>query len=114
MSGFERACDSRGLKVNVEKSKVLMIKKDQMGSCKKVKVSREEMQEVDKFNCLAVMISIDGGMGEEVVHRVLEERKVWGRMAKLWKNNMIPREVKQELYERVVIQPWFMVWRRGH
>ena len=61
------------------------------------------MQEVDKFKYFRVMISTDGGRGEEVAHRVLEGRKVWGTMAKLWKENMISREVKRELYERVVI-----------
>ena len=34
---------------------------------------------------------------EEVVHKVLKGRKVWGTMAKLWKGNMISREVKREL-----------------
>ena len=53
-----------------------------MWCCEKVRVSGEEMQEVDKFN--NVVISTDGGMGEEVAHRVLEERKVWGTMVKLW------------------------------
>ena len=38
---------------------------------------------MDKFNSVGVMISTDGGMGEEVAHRVLERRKVWGTMAKL-------------------------------
>ena len=37
-SEFERACDSMGLKINVRKSKVLTIKKDQIGSCEKVRV----------------------------------------------------------------------------
>ena len=46
-----------------------------MGSCEKVKVNGEEMQEVDKFNYLEVMISTDGSMGEEVAHMVLEGRK---------------------------------------
>ena len=32
-----------------------------------------------------------------------EGRKVWGRMEKLWMENMIYREVKHELYERVGI-----------
>ena len=61
------------------------------------------MQDVDKFNYLGVMISTDAGLVEEVVHWVLEGRKVWGTMAKLWKEKMIFREVKWELYERVVI-----------
>ena len=38
-----------------------------------------------------------------MVHRVLEGRKVCGTMAKLWKENVISRELKRELYERVVI-----------
>ena len=40
---------------------------------------------MDKFNYFRVMISIDGGMGEEVAHRLLEGRKVWGMIIKLWK-----------------------------
>ena len=103
MNEFERACDSIGLKINVGKSKVLMAKKNRMGSCEKLRGSREEMHEVDKFNYLGVMISEDGGMGEEVAHRVLEGRKFWGTMSKLWKENMVSREVKCELWERVVI-----------
>ena len=61
VSEFERACDSMGLKINIGKSKVLAIKKDQMGSCEKVRVNGEEIQEVRKFNYLRVMISTDGG-----------------------------------------------------
>ena len=37
-----------------------------------------------------------------MTHRVPEGRKVWGMIAKLWKENMIYREVKRELYEYVV------------
>ena len=55
-----------------------MVKEDQMGSCEKVRVNEEEMQEVDKFNYLGVMISMHGGIGKEVAHRVLEGRKVLG------------------------------------
>ena len=39
VSEFEWACDSMGLKINVGKSKGLMIKKDQMESCEKVRVN---------------------------------------------------------------------------
>ena len=85
VSEFERACDSMGLKINVGKNKVLTIKKDQMGSCEKVRVNVEEMHEVDKFNYLGVMISTDGGLGDEVPHRALETSKVWGTMTKLWR-----------------------------
>ena len=62
---MERACDSMDLRINVGKSKVLMVKKDQMGNCEKVRVNWELMQEVDKFNYLGVMINTGGGIGEE-------------------------------------------------
>ena len=39
MSEFERACYSMGLKINVGKSKVLVLKNDQRGSCERVMVS---------------------------------------------------------------------------
>ena len=39
----QRAYDSMGLKTNVGKSKVLTIRKDQMGSCEKVRVNGEEL-----------------------------------------------------------------------
>ena len=45
-----------------------MIIKDKGGSWEKVRVIGEEMQEVDKFNYLGVMMSRDGGMGEELAH----------------------------------------------
>ena len=46
--------------------------------------------------------------GEEVSHRVLKGKKIWGVMVKLWNEN-IPREVKQKLYERVMI-PTVETW----
>ena len=41
-----------------------------------MRVSGEEMQEVDKLNYLGIMISVGGGKREEVAHRVLEGRMV--------------------------------------
>ena len=58
VSEFERACDNMGLKINVRKSK-----KNQMGSCEKVRANGEEMQEMEKFNYLGIMVSTDGGIG---------------------------------------------------
>ena len=65
MSEFECVCDSIRLKINVGKSKVLTIKKNQMGNCENVGVNGKEMQEVDKFNYLGVMISKGDGMGRK-------------------------------------------------
>ena len=81
-----KLCDSMGLKINPRKSKMLVVKMNQRGSCENARVSEDERQEVDNFNYLSVIKSTDGGMGEEVAHSVLEGRKVWGKMEKLWRN----------------------------
>ena len=39
MNEFERDCPSRELKINVGKSVALKVKKNQRGSCEKVKVT---------------------------------------------------------------------------
>ena len=41
-----------------------------------MRVSGEEMEEVDKFKYVRVMISTDSGIGKELAHRVLEGRTV--------------------------------------
>ena len=58
---------------------------------------------MDKFNYLVVIISTDGGMGEDVAHMLLEGRKVLGTMAKRRKENLMSRELKRGLHERVLI-----------
>ena len=68
-----------GLKVNVGKSKVLTIKKDQEGSCERVRVNGEEMHEVDKFNYLRVVLSTDSGMGRKWLTWCLREERFVGR-----------------------------------
>ena len=45
-------CDSRRLKINVGNGEMLVAKKDKRGSCEKVKVTAEEMQEVENFKYL--------------------------------------------------------------
>ena len=47
-----------------------------------------------------------------MAHRLMEGRKVYRAMRRLWKENMMFREVKRELYEKVVIPRWGII--RGH
>ena len=38
------------------------------------------MEEVERYRYLGVDISSDGGMGEEVNHRISEMKKAWGTL----------------------------------
>ena len=74
MKEFERSCDRIGLKTNVGNRKVSGVKKDQRGSCEKAKVSGEEMQEVNRFSYLGILISADVGMEDKVAHMTLKRK----------------------------------------
>ena len=60
------------------------------------------MEEVGTYRYLGVDISNDGGMGEEVNHRIGEARRAWGALKNVWKKRHISREAKVGMYEGIV------------
>ena len=77
------------------KSEVLLVKEDQITNFDKLRVSEEEVQDEDEFKYLRYE--------KEGTHRLLEAWKVWETIRELWKENIISREVKRKLCEKVVI-----------
>ena len=55
---------------------------------------------MDKFNYLGVMISTGGGMQRKWLLGYFREKVCVGRgvIEKLWKENMLSREVKQDMF----------------
>ena len=45
-----------------------------------------------------VMISVDGSMEEEMIHRLHERRKIGVTLGNLWKEKTTSREIKTALY----------------
>ena len=52
-------------------------------------------------------ISSDGGMGEEVNHRILEAKKAWGELIDVWKKKHISRGVKVGMHKGIT-EPSFL------
>merc|ERR1711872_441017 len=69
---FERVCGRRKLKVNVTKSKVMKIGKNVDEN--EMNVHLNNSSEVNTYKYLGVDTSNDGGMSEEVNHRIGEAR----------------------------------------
>ena len=63
---------------------MLVVKKAQRGNWHKVKVSNEQIEEMNNL-IFGEIISTDRGMRKEVPHMLMEERKAWGMMGRLWK-----------------------------
>ena len=60
------------------------------------------MEEVEIYRYLNVDILSDGGMGEEVNHRIIEAKKARGALKDVWKKRHISREAKVGMHEGII------------
>merc|ERR1712002_1100659 len=95
-------CRGWKLTVNEGKSKVMRIRKNGEEDEVNVSLNGKRMEEVEIYRYLAVDISNDSGMGEEVYHRIGEARRAWGALKDVWKKKHISREAKVRMYEGII------------
>ena len=57
-------------------------------------MSDRRMEEVVTYRYLRVDMLSDGGMGEEVNHRITEVKKTWGALKDIWKKRHISQRQK--------------------
>ena len=86
---FGRVCRRRKLSVNETKSKIMKIGKNGEENGVDISLNDRRMEEVETYRYLGVDMSSDGGMGEEVNHRITEAKKAWGALKDVWKNRHI-------------------------
>ena len=85
-------------------TKVLVVRKDQRTPGERFRVDIQEIEEVDKFKYLRLMINGNGGMGEKVCHMLLIGRKkIWRALDRFWKWTRVSINIKRALYEKVVL-----------
>ena len=102
VSEFESVCRRRKLKVNVDKSKVMKIgRNDGIGELN-VRMNGSRMGEVQTYRYLGVDIARDGKVSEELNHRIVEARKTWGALKDVWKKRNISVDAKVGMYEGIV------------
>ena len=99
---FGRVCQRRKLKVNESKSKIMRIGKNGEENEVNISLNNRRMEEVETYRYLGVDVSSDGGMEEEVNHRITEARRAWGAMKDVWKKRHISREAKVGMYEGII------------
>ena len=102
VQAFGRVCRRRNLSVNETKSKIRKIGKNGEDNRVNISLNDGRMEEVEIYSYLRVDISSDGGMGEEVNHRITEVEKAGGTLKGVWKKRHISREAKVEMYEGII------------
>ena len=80
VSEFGRVCESRKLRVNVGKSKIMRCSRYGNGGRMRVLLNGEPLEEVDYFKYLWSQVAADGGCERHVVHRMNDGYIAWGAL----------------------------------
>ena len=99
---FGKECRRRKLSVNETKSKIMKMGKNVEMKGVDICLNDRRMKEVETYRYLRVNMSSDGGMGEEVNHRITEAKKAWGALNDVWKKRHMSRETKVGMYEEII------------
>ena len=93
--------ESKGLKVNIGKTEVMVISR--RGTKVNIKDSQgTSLRQVNKFKYLAVTISEEGGSEEAVRARVSAARDKWRDISGVISDKNMPRKLKIKLYITVI------------
>ena len=100
---FEKACARRKLKVNSNKSKVMVCSTVTNQGVAKIQLNGEILEEVNSFRYLGSMVSRGSGVHVDVKHKIMQGRAVCGALRRVWTNRKFGMDVKKVLYEGIVV-----------
>ena len=97
---FGRVCQRRKLSVNETKSKIMKIGKNGKENGVNISLNDRRMEEVETYRYLGVDILSDGGMSEEVNHRITEVSI--GSIERHMEKRHISQEAKVGMYKGII------------
>lgn len=105
VSEFERVCGEKGLKINPGKSKVLVFEGEEgeEGEVQEVRVGGEVLEKVEVFRYLGMDVGKEGGVKEEIDHRVGEGMRALSGLREIWKGGDLTRKIKTSMFEKVCV-----------
>merc|ERR1711875_161267 len=103
VSEFGRVCERRKLRVNVDKSEVMVVGENVDVSLLDIMLNGKRMEAVDSFNYLGSCFSSDGGVKEDVSMRIGQGMRTFGAMKRMWNGRSVSLRMKREQYERIVV-----------
>ncbi len=108
---FDRVCRTRKLKVNTDKSKVMVFERareqtidfskpyragsEAILGCK-IWLGKEKMEEVNEFKYFGTILCKHGSMEGEIRERTLKGRQVMGALERVMKGRNVSMAVKRE------------------
>ena len=116
VSDIGRVCETRKLRVNVGKSKVMRCSTYGNGGQMHVILNGEPLEEVHCFKYPWLQVAVDGGCDRDVVHRMNEWYRAWGALKSVLSNrgHRIKGKGKKCLYEGVIVPMSLYEGGMGH
>lgn len=100
MKGLVTAAKTYNMKVNVRKTKTMVVSR-KTGGTVNVKIDDQEVEQVSQFKYLGAMITEDGRSEKEVKVRIAMAKNTFSKRRELLTRNM-SREVKKKIVKTVV------------
>ncbi len=91
---------SKGLLLNVAKTKIMTINDDQ--STAPLVVDGKEVERVTEFNFLGALITQDGGYEKEIRRRLAMARSTMAKFSKVWADRSVTKATKSRLVRALV------------
>src|SRR5215469_5619673 len=96
---WRKALEDRGLKISRGKTEYLAFYQQGDGT---VKMAGETLNRAEAFKYLRSIVSDDGGLGQEIIHRVKAGWMNWKKMSGVLCDKRISLKAKGRLYKSVV------------
>lgn len=69
----------------------------------KVKVNREELEDIDSFVYFEAKITISGGPDDDIIYRLGKERVAFGKLMNIWRSSQMSNSTKIWIFKSTVI-----------
>ena len=101
VEGFGRVCKRRGLKVNVDKSKVMVVSRENV-QCR-IMLDDEQLEQVSEFKYLGYVLDDRGTDDAECSRKVSSGRRVAGAIKSLMNAKGLSLECAKVLHESMLL-----------
>ena len=91
-----------GLKMNAEKSEVMVSERDGRMMVKIVDINGKELQQVDEFKYLGTVVAKEGGTMTAVRQRIKATWCKWREITGVMYDRKIPRKLKSKLHKAII------------
>ena len=100
LENVKQESESMGLRLNVAKTKLMIIGEDQPTD--PLMVDGKEVEKITQFNFLGALITVDGSCNHEVRRRLTMARSAMANLSKIWTDRGVTIATKTRLVQALV------------